>query len=107
MTQEQAAYAISPLTKEQRAKWVMLLGYDLTIAARSCYVVGQGTGDPKILVAFNEIQHQVYQELLHSLRGNNWGPERLLDSLYHRAKAANCLSDVAWAIRNSLEQTTL
>ena len=67
MTRQEILDAILPLNDPQNAarrlQWLINLGYQMTISARAGYpAVGNKI---EHVVAFNELQHQLYNQMLH------------------------------------------
>ena len=74
MTRQEILDAILPLNETQNAarrlQWLIELGSQMTVSAR----VGYPTVENKIehLVAFNELQHQLYNQMLHCQTNDEW-----------------------------------
>jgi len=74
MTRQEILDVILPLNELQNAarrlQWLIELGYQMTISARA----GYPTVENKIehLVAFNELQHQLYNQILHCQTNDEW-----------------------------------
>jgi hypothetical protein len=105
MTRQEILNAISPLNDPQNApqrlQWLINLGYQMTVSARS----GYPTVEDKIehLVAFNELQHQLYNQMLHCQTNDEWYKvEELLDNLRKYAEAAGVAGDFGWAAQTSI-----
>lgn len=77
--------AVSGFNRKEKIQWLLRLGFSLTTSARDDYPSVTPDADVNHLIAFNEMQHLVYQELLHMETGENWGIEHLLDNLYEQA----------------------
>jgi hypothetical protein len=85
----------------QRLQWFIKLGYQMTVCAR----VGYPTVENKIkhLVAFNELQHQLYNQMLHCPTNDEWyKAEELLENLRKYAEAAGVAGEFGWAAQNSI-----
>ena len=55
------------------------------------------------LVAFNELQHQLYNQMLHSQTNEEWYKvEELLENLRKYAAAAGVAGDFGWAVQRSI-----
>ena len=91
MSRQEILDAILPLNDPKngprRLQWLINLGYQMTISARA----GYPTVENKIehLVAFNELQHQLYNQMLHCQTNDEWYKvEELLENLRNYAVAA-------------------
>jgi hypothetical protein len=109
MTRQEILDAISPLNEPQNAprrlQWLIELGYQMTISARG----GYPTVENKIehLVAFNELQHQLYNQMVHCQTNDEWYKvEELLENLRKYAAAAGVAGAFGWAVHNSIRSLT-
>lgn len=109
MTRQEILDAILPLNGQQntdrRLQWLINLGYQLTISARG----GYPTVDNKIehLVAFNELQHQLYNQMLHCQTSEEWyKAEELLENLRKYSVAAGVAGDFGVAVKASIQSLT-
>lgn len=105
MTRQEILDAILPLNEPdnaaRRLQWLINLGYQMTISARA----GYPTVENKIehLVAFNELQHQLYNQMLHCQTNDEWYKvEDLLENLRKYAVAAGVAGDFGWAVHASI-----
>jgi len=105
MTRQEILDAILPLNEPEngsrRLQWLINLGYQMTISARA----GYPTVENKIehLVAFNELQHQLYNQMLHTQTNDEWYKvEELLENLRKYAVAAGVAGDFGWAVHASI-----
>jgi hypothetical protein len=105
MTRQEILDAILPLNETQNAarrlQWLIELGSQMTVSAR----VGYPTVENKIehLVAFNELQHQLYNQMLHCQTNDEWYKvEELLENLRKYAVAAGVAGDFGWAVHTSI-----
>ena len=105
MTRQEILDAILPLNGPQnvqrRLQWLIELGYHMTVSAR----VGYPTVENKIehLVAFNELQHQLYNQMLHCQTNDEWYKvEELLENMRKYAEAAGVAGDFGWAAQTSV-----
>ena len=105
MTRQEILNAILPLNDPQNAprrlQWLINFGYQMTISARG----GYPRVDNKIehLVAFNELQHQLYNQVLHCLTNDEWCKvEELLENLRKYAEAAGVAGDFGCAAQTSI-----
>jgi len=90
-----------PSNTATRLRWLVELGFQMTIAAR----VGYPTVDTDIrhLVAFNEMQHQVYNYMRHPHEKEQWKAEDFLEGLRRYAEASGVVGHLGFAVRASLE----
>lgn len=105
MTRQQILDAILPLNESQNAhrrlQWFIRLGYEMTISARSGYPAVEN--DMKHLVAFNELQHQLYNQMLHWKTNDEWYKvEQLLENLRKYAEAAGLSGHFGAAVLESI-----
>ncbi len=105
MTRQEILDAILPLNEPEngsrRLQWLINLGYQMTISARA----GYPTVENKIehLVAFNELQHQLYNQMLHTQTNDEWYKvEELLENLRKYAVAAGVAGDFGCAVQASI-----
>lgn len=107
MTRREVLDALRLLGHEQQVKWMLDLGYQLTVAARGGYPVQERPGNITHLVAFNEMQHQVYGRIHHLGRGEEWTLESFLDGLMERAENYGVEGDFGFALKASVRRTPL
>jgi hypothetical protein len=105
MTRQKILDVISPLNDpentHQRLQWFINLGYQMTIAARGGYPMVEKKIEH--LVAFNELQHQLYNQMMHCQTNDEWYKvEELLENLRKCADAAGVAGDFGWAARTSI-----
>src|SRR5215469_2976230 len=105
MNRQEILDAILPLNGPQnvhrRLQWLIELGYNMTVSART----GYPTVENKIehLVAFNELQHKLYNQMLHCQTNDEWYKvEELLENLRKYAGAAGVAGDFGWAAQTSV-----
>ena len=105
MTRQEILDAMSPLNDPENAarrlQWLIGLGYQMTISAR----VGYPTEENKIehLVAFNELQHQLYNQMLHCQTNDEWYKAvELLENLRKYAESAGVGGAFGWAAQMSV-----
>ena len=105
MTRQEILDAILPLNEpenaQRRLQSLINLGSQMTISARG----GYPTVENKIehLVAFNELQHQLYNQMLHCQTNDEWYKvEELLENLRKYAVAAGVGGDFGWAVHASV-----
>ena len=105
MSREEILDAILPLNDPQNAprrlEWLIDLGYQMTISARAGYpAVGNKI---EHVVAFNELQHQLYQQIRHCQTKDEWYTvEEFLEGLRKYAVAAGVAGDFGWAVHASI-----
>ena len=93
----------SRLDEQQRMRWLHSLGSLMTVAARAGYgAAQQGEGSIPHLIAFNELQHTLYNFIL---RSPDWPLERFLEALRHVAVSSHVENDFGWALKRSIEFT--
>ena len=105
MTRQEILDAIQPLNdplnEARRFEWLTTLGYQMTISAR----VGYPTLENRIehLVAFNEMQHQLYNYVRHCRTKDQWNTvEDFLEGLRKFAVASGVGGDFGAAVHSSL-----
>jgi hypothetical protein len=90
MTLKEIVDAVVSLDKEQRVQWLIGLGAAMTISARAGYpAAGQVDSIPH-LIAFNELQHQLFNYLQHSRTKDDWTIENFLDGLRQKSRDIWC-----------------
>lgn len=109
MTRQEIMDAILPLNGPEntarRLQWLIRLGYEMTISARA----GYPTVENKIehLVAFNELQHHLYNQMLHCQTNDEWYKvEELLENLRKYAVAAGVGDDFGPAAHRAIRSLT-
>jgi hypothetical protein len=109
LTRQEILNAILPLNGPENAarrlQWLINLGYQMTISARA----GYPTVENKIehLVAFNELQHQLYNQMLHCQTNDEWYKiEELLENLRKYSAAAGVAGDFGWAVHTAIRSLT-
>jgi hypothetical protein len=105
MTRQEILDAILPLNgpenAHRRLQWLIRLGYNMTISARAGYPTVQNKIEHP--VAFNELQHQLYNQMLHSQTNDEWYKvDELLENLRKYAEAAGVAGDFGWAAHTSV-----
>jgi hypothetical protein len=79
MTREELLRVVSPLNKAQRVRWLHALGWAMTVSARAGYPAAQLTDSIPHLMAFNELQHQLYNYLRQLETTDQWTIENFLE----------------------------
>jgi hypothetical protein len=93
-----------PLNENRRFGWLTELGFQLTISARIGYPTMEN--NIKHLVAFNEMQHQLYNYMRHSQEKEKWKIEDFLEGLRKYAEASGIAGDFGAAVLSSLRFLT-
>jgi hypothetical protein len=106
MTKEEVLNALRDLDREQERRWLTDFGGLLTISARSGYPVGAESGRIEHLMAFNEMQHQLYGRLRHLDTGEPWDLEEFLNGLQRIAEYRHVEGDFGWALATSVRRLT-
>lgn len=102
MTRDDVLNSLRNLTTDKQIEWMFDFGYQLTVAARGAYTLGELDGDAARLMGFNELQHQVYGRSRQLRRGEEWTIESFFDSLIEKAKIYKIEGDLGSAIHTSL-----
>jgi hypothetical protein len=102
MTLKEILDAVAPLDKDARAQWLIDLGWAMTVSARAGYPLAQQADSIPHLMAFNELQHQLFNYLRHSRTENDWTIESFLEGLCQKAKASGVEGDFGWAVKWSV-----
>jgi len=84
-------------------QWLIALGSQLTVSARAYYPLGPEKGDLAGLIAFNELQHQVYNYLRHSRTKDDWTIESFVHGLCDKASASGVDGWFGAALKASVE----
>lgn len=95
---------VESLDRQQRIRWLIDLGWAMTVSARAGYPLAQQADPIPHLMAFNEMQHQLFNYLRHSQGKDDWTIAAFLEGLYQRAKASAIEGDFGWALKSSLEK---
>jgi hypothetical protein len=104
MTRDEAIAALEKLDTEHQVRWMISLGMRLTVSARGAYALEGQPGSLAHLMAFNEMQHQVYGRIRHLRRGEEWTAESFLDGLLARASTYRLEGELGWALRRAFEE---
>lgn len=93
-----------PLNREQRVLWLIDLGWAMTVSARAGYPLA-GQAEPIAhMMAFNELQHQLYNYLIHTREKDDWAIEDFVKGLCKEADGSGVNGDFGWALKLSLEK---
>ena len=97
MTTKEVLGAVVPLDKEQRVRWLIDLGWAMAVSARAGYPLAKQADTIPHLMAFNEMQHQLFNYLRHSQTESDWTIENFVEGLFQKAKASGVEGDFGWA----------
>jgi hypothetical protein len=107
MTMKDVFDVVVPLNAEQRVLWLIDLGWAMTVSARAGYPLANQTAEPiPHLMAFNELQHQLFNYLRHMRTKDDWTIQNFLEGLSQNAKASKVDGDFGWALKWSIERIT-
>jgi hypothetical protein len=95
---------VASLEREQRVRWLIDLGWAMTVSARAGYPLAQKADPVPHLMAFNEMQHQLFNYLHHSQTEDDWTIEALVEGLFQRAKESGVDGDFGWALNWAMER---
>jgi hypothetical protein len=95
---------VASLEREQQTRWLIDLGWAMTVAARAGYPLAQRADPVPHLMAFNEMQHQLFNYLRDSGSKDDWTIEAFLDGLCQKAKVSGVERDFGWALNWTLER---
>jgi len=104
MTINEVLDAVVPLNRDERVLWLIDLGWAMTVSARGGYPLAKQAEPIPHLMAFNELQHQLYNYLIHSREKDDWTIEDIIMGLCERAAASGVNGDFGWALKSSLEK---
>jgi hypothetical protein len=93
---------VAGFSRREKIQWLLRLGFALTIAARDDYPSVTPDGDINHLIAFNEMQHLLLQEILHMETGEHWAIEHLLDNMHAQAASHGVVPSFRSVINASL-----
>jgi hypothetical protein len=65
MTLKAVLDAVVPLDEDAQAQWLIDLGWAMTVSARAGYPLAKQADGIPHLMAFNELQHQLFNYLRH------------------------------------------
>jgi hypothetical protein len=106
MTLNEVVDAVVLLDKEQRVQWLIALGAAMTVSARAGYPAAGHVDSIPHLIAFNELQHQLFNYLRHSQTKDDWTIESFLKGLHEKAEASGVEGDFGWALKQSISGIT-
>ena len=103
MTKVEVIAALEKLDSEQQVRWMISLGMWLTVSARGAYALESQPGSMAQLMAFNEMQHQVYGRIRHLRHCEEWTVESFVDGLLEGARGYGLEGDLGWAVKTAFE----
>lgn len=103
MTRVEAIAALEKMNSEQQIRWMVSLGMWLTVSARGAYPFDSQPGSISHLMAFNEMQHQVYGRIRHLNHSEEWTAESFVDGLLKKAQFYGLEGDLGWAVKTAFE----
>jgi hypothetical protein len=95
---------VTSLNRDSRARWLVDLGWAMTVSARAGYPHAQQADPIPHLMAFNEMQHQLYNYLRHSQSEDEWTIQDFVNGLCQKAKVSGIEGDFGWALKSSVER---
>jgi hypothetical protein len=101
MNNSEIADTFRSLRAEQDLKWMLDLGYQLTVYARGAYPLDRDPGSLNQLLGFNELQHQIYGRIRTLSRGDVWTIESFLAGLSEKAEHYGITRDLDAALKAS------
>jgi hypothetical protein len=104
MTVNEVLEAVVPLNREQRILWLIDLGWAMTVSARGGYPLARQAEPIPHMMAFNELEHQLYNYLVHSREKDDWTIKDFIKGLCQKAIASGVNGDFGWALKSSLEK---
>jgi hypothetical protein len=107
MESQTLSAAFAALTSEQQMRFLLNLGHNLTIAARTNYAFqSPEVVNPKALRAINEIQHRLFNHLraLHS-RGSFRYPDAMFVTGILDHEDVDLRKACEWAFSDALKKT--
>ena len=103
MTRVEVIAALEKLDSDEQVRWMISLGMWLTVSARGAYPFERQPGSVARLMAFNEMQHQVYGRIRQLSAGEGWTVESFVDGLLERARGGGLQGDLGWALKTAFE----
>ena len=103
MVKQEIIKAVRELSNEGRIRWMLDLGYQLTVAARSSYRFEGHDGSLQGLMGFNEIQHRVFARARDLEHGRDWTIDSFVEMVFERGTTFGIAEDVVAALRGSLQ----
>ena len=107
MTMKEVFDVVLPLNREQRVQWLIDLGWEMTVSARAGYPLAkQKVESIPHLMAFNELQHQLFNYLRYMRTQDDWTIQNFLEGLNQKAKASKVDGEFGWALTSSIQRIT-
>jgi hypothetical protein len=91
MTMRDVVDAVVRLDGERREHWLLDLGWAMTVSARAGYPLAKQAEPIPHLMAFNEMQHQLFNYLRHSRTEGDWTIENLVQGLFQKVDFVNLI----------------
>jgi len=104
MTIKEVLVVVVPLNREHRVLWLIDLGWAMTVSARGGYPLAAQAEPIPHMMAFNELQHQLLNYLIHTREKDDWTIEDFVKGLCEKADASGVNGDFGWALKSSLEK---
>jgi len=99
MAKQEVLDQIQRSRRGQQSRWLFELGEEFTVATRGSYPVEQEPGNIMRLVAINEMQHQIYDEIRHLGTGGERELKSVLDALHSQATLYGVEGDFGLALQ--------
>jgi hypothetical protein len=97
---------VASLDRERRIRWLIDLGWEMTLSARAGYPLAQRADPIPHLMAFNDMQHQLFNFLRHSQSEDDWRLEDFVKGLCQSAKVSGVEGEFGWALKSSVKRLT-
>jgi hypothetical protein len=104
MNMQEVLQQIAAVDAEKRVRWLIDLGWAMTVSARAGYPLAQQADSIPHLMAFNEMQHQLFNYLRRSRTEHDWTIESFIEGLRQKAKVSGIEGDFGWALKWSVER---
>ena len=98
---------ISALPEQAKVAFLSRLAHEITVCARSTYEAGtENISEPKVLRAYNELQHRVTGSLRDHILGLKGIPVSvILDIMREFGIQYNRIGEIDWALERAFERT--
>jgi hypothetical protein len=98
---------ISELPEEAEVAFLSRLAHELTVCARSTYEAGtENISEPKVLRAYNELQHRVTGSLRDHILGTKGIPVSAIhDMMREFGSQHNRVEEMDWALGRAFART--
>ena len=104
MNLDEVLNRVEALDKQQQIEWLIDLGAAMTVSARAGYPAAGHADSVTHLIAFNELQHQLFGYIRHMRTQDDWNIRSLLQGLIQNAKASGVDGDFGWALKSSVDR---